>query len=72
MSAGTTTQDIQNLVYTRGGLRPERIEMFDYRGNGTAAVVYATSDEVSAAIERVNGAYLCGSWIVADFWKRTL
>ena len=54
------------------GGKSKWVEVFRGKGKGTAAVVYATAEEASAAKSSLNGADLCGSSIVVDSWEKGL
>eukprot|EP00930_Biecheleria_cincta_P038779 TRINITY_DN2664_c0_g1_i1.p1 TRINITY_DN2664_c0_g1~~TRINITY_DN2664_c0_g1_i1.p1 ORF type:complete len:153 (+),score=34.05 TRINITY_DN2664_c0_g1_i1:62-520(+) len=62
-------KDLQTLVDQAG--KSKWVEIFKGRGKGTAAVVYATAEEATEAISKLNGSDLCGSSIVVDTWEKT-
>eukprot|EP00931_Biecheleriopsis_adriatica_P040249 TRINITY_DN23051_c0_g1_i1.p1 TRINITY_DN23051_c0_g1~~TRINITY_DN23051_c0_g1_i1.p1 ORF type:complete len:153 (+),score=49.01 TRINITY_DN23051_c0_g1_i1:58-459(+) len=61
-------KDLQELVDSHG--KSKWVEIFSGKGKGTAAVVFATAEEASEAISKLNGSDLCGSSIVVDAWEK--
>ncbi|CAE8733823.1 unnamed protein product, partial [Polarella glacialis] len=64
----TRWKDLQAHVDTAG--KSKWVEIFEGKGKGTAAVVYATAAEAANAIKLLNGAEIAGQSIVADTWAR--
>ncbi|CAE8585032.1 unnamed protein product [Polarella glacialis] len=65
---GTSWKDLQTHIDTAG--KSKWVELFQGKGKGTAAIVYATAEEAANAIKLLNGAEISGQSIVADTWAR--
>ncbi|CAE8630775.1 unnamed protein product [Polarella glacialis] len=68
IAPATKWKDLQTHVDTAG--KSKWVEIFEGKGKGTAAIVYATAEEASSAISILNGTELNGNSIVADSWAR--
>jgi len=65
----TTWKDLQTHM-DQGGPKTKWVEVFSGKGKGTAAVVFASEEDVVKAVEAMNGSELGGSNITVDAWAR--
>lgn len=65
---GVSWKDLQTHMNEAG--KTTWVEVFTGTGKGTGAVVYATPEEATNAIEKLNGSEIMGQAIIVDVWSK--
>merc|ERR1719291_1502 len=68
IAEGTTWKELQEHMNQAGKTR--WVEVFHWKGKGTGAVAYGSSEEASNAIATLNGSVLKGSPLECDVWAK--